>query len=130
MKAITVCQPYASMIMQPYGGHPLKTVENRVWSTPYRGPLIIHAGKSTRWFNHPNDDRLPRGVLLGVVLLIDCVQKFDMPRRYPNDFYHADGPQCWILRNPRTLPEPIPFTGARGLFNVTQEIEAQIRKLS
>jgi hypothetical protein len=40
-KVLTVCQPYAEMIAC---GH--KPVENRVWWTFYRGPLLIHAGKS------------------------------------------------------------------------------------
>jgi activating signal cointegrator 1 len=42
MKAISLWQPWASAI--PAG---LKTIETRSWSTPYRGPLAIHAAK--RW---------------------------------------------------------------------------------
>ena len=43
MKALTVSQPYASMI------GPEKWVENRRWYTPYRGRLAIHAGKGTQY---------------------------------------------------------------------------------
>lgn len=42
MKAITVRQPYAWAIAR---GH--KPIENRTWTTPYRGPLAIHA--AMRW---------------------------------------------------------------------------------
>lgn len=40
MKALTISQPYASLIARGE-----KFVENRRWPTPYRGPLAIHAGK-------------------------------------------------------------------------------------
>ena len=40
MKALTVRQPWASLIAAG-----VKTIETRSWSTKYRGPLAIHAGK-------------------------------------------------------------------------------------
>lgn len=40
MKAITIRQPWASLIAAG-----VKTIETRSWSTKYRGPLAIHAGK-------------------------------------------------------------------------------------
>lgn len=40
MKALTLHQPWASLIAVG-----LKTIETRSWSTKYRGPLAIHAGK-------------------------------------------------------------------------------------
>lgn len=40
MKAITLIQPWASLIAIG-----VKTVETRSWQTPYRGLLAIHAGK-------------------------------------------------------------------------------------
>lgn len=46
MRALTVKQPWAGAIalgaVHPGG----KDVENRHWSTGYRGPLLIHAGKA------------------------------------------------------------------------------------
>lgn len=39
MKALTICQPHASLV-----GIGVKPVETRSWSTKYRGPLAIHAG--------------------------------------------------------------------------------------
>lgn len=44
MKCLVVCQPYASLIIEG-----IKDIENRPWSTKYRGPLAILAGKSIRW---------------------------------------------------------------------------------
>lgn len=40
MKALTIRQPWASLI-----GLGVKTIETRSWTTRYRGPLAIHAGK-------------------------------------------------------------------------------------
>lgn len=46
MKAISLWQPWASLI-----AHGVKTIETRSWSTPYRGPLAIHAAKTTKGFD-------------------------------------------------------------------------------
>ena len=40
MKAITIKQPYASLIVEG-----IKDIENRTWKTNYRGRILIHAGK-------------------------------------------------------------------------------------
>ncbi len=45
MKALTICQPYAELIMRG-----VKRVENRTWATRYKGALLIHAGKSREWY--------------------------------------------------------------------------------
>ena len=42
MKTLTIRQPWASLIAVG-----VKTIETRSWSTRYRGPLAIHAGKAT-----------------------------------------------------------------------------------
>jgi hypothetical protein len=44
MKALTLYQPYASLIACG-----VKTIETRSWSTPYRGLLAIHAAKTVPW---------------------------------------------------------------------------------
>ena len=55
MKMLTLHQPWASLIAVG-----VKTIETRSWSTPYRGPLAIHAGKArpptTQWEEGPFDD--------------------------------------------------------------------------
>lgn len=51
MKALTICQPYAELIMLPDDDDRAKRVENRKWPTNYRGPLLIHAGKSREWLD-------------------------------------------------------------------------------
>jgi len=55
VRALTVRQPWASLIACG-----VKTIETRSWSTKYRGPLLIHAGKATpetsQWEEGPFDD--------------------------------------------------------------------------
>lgn len=52
MKAITLYQPYASLIAVG-----VKTIETRSWSTPYRGLLAIHAAKTVpeEWEDEGDD---------------------------------------------------------------------------
>lgn len=42
MKALTIRQPWASLIAAG-----VKAIETRSWSTSFRGPLAIHAGKAS-----------------------------------------------------------------------------------
>jgi len=44
-RALTIRQPWASLIALG-----VKTIETRSWSTRYRGPLAIHAGKAPTSF--------------------------------------------------------------------------------
>ena len=111
LPAISVRQPWSSAIF-----HLMKDVENRTWENAYRGPLVIHAGQQ--------EDReagevrrllgkcaQPRGVLLGIVDLVNIVTGSDSQWADPDQFN-------WILRNPRLFPEPIPCSGRLGLFEV------------
>ena len=96
--AITVKQPWASHII--FDG---KDIENRTWPTCYRGPLLIHAGKSIdAGFDRDDCEDLDFGGLIGVVDLVDCVTASD------SGWFH--GPIGWVLRNPR----PLPFREIRG----------------
>ena len=77
MKALTILQPYASLVAEQ-----LKTIETRSWATKYRGPLAIHTGKS--FYNggiNPSKHgiTLPLhsmhlGYVIAIVDLVDCVK--------------------------------------------------------
>lgn len=102
-----------------------KPVENRKWSTKYRGDLVIHAGldrKFMRRYDLPKWEayykvKLPPpadilyGVALGVVKLVDCVP-FDASM----SIWHT-GPYCWLLENPRPFRHPIVCKGNLGLWD-------------
>lgn len=124
MKALTVKQPWASLIV--HGG---KDVENRSWTTRYRGPIAIHAAarhvkglEPLLWkaARRPTG-KAPNSVVLGLVDLVDVV------RGHPSA-WAQDGCWHWVLANPRPLVTPIPQTGALGLWNVTPQLLDAIEK--
>lgn len=148
MKALTICQPFAALICLPDDDHRAKRVENRKWGTQYRGPLLIHAGKSREWLELDDagtcDElyELPLadmvfGAIVGVANLADCVA-LDMYasgikrvpdssfRRWPwlSSHEHTEGPFCFVLTEVRRFETPIPYRGAQGFFDVPREVVA------
>ena len=117
MKAITIKQPWASLIV-----HGIKEIENRTWRTNFRGRVLIHSSakgdiakfgclqpnQRLKVLNTPmscidfND--LPFGSIIGSVEIVDCVQN------YPS-IWADKGVYNWILANPVLFPEPISAKG-------------------
>jgi hypothetical protein len=58
MKVLSVRQPWAWLLV---AGR--KDVENRTWNTKYRGPLLIHAGKS---WDAEGADRIEENAAFGL----------------------------------------------------------------
>lgn len=118
MKAITIKQPWASLIATG-----LKDIENRSWKTNYRGRVLIHAAASPvkerlaalnnkqlfdlmqreNW--ETEFENLPNGAIVGSVEIVDCVQNHSS-KWAQEGFWH------WVLANPVLFPEPI--TGVKG----------------
>jgi len=129
MKALTISQPYASLIA---GGQ--KWVENRRWPTSHRGPLAIHAGKGTQYLTRRALADYPTGCVVAVAELVACVEYqavrhrarsachvLEVHRIDVDEFLaheHTEGPWCWVLKDVRRLAEPIPCRGKQGLFDV------------
>ena len=115
-------QPWASLII-----HGEKDVENRTWTTRYRGLLAIHAGHRFDRNLQPWQrssvaavDAFPRGAIIGVVELMDIVR--DSSSRWAE-------PTCyhWVLANPRAI-EPVPVRGRLGLWTPEVGIPAPSRR--
>ena len=122
MKALTICQPYAELILR--GDKP---VENRKWCCRYRGPLLIHAGKSRAWLDTWREiPDLVFGAIVGIASVIDCGSPEYVRATYLTiaDNEHVEGPWCIVLDAPRRLIEPIPYRGQQGLFDVPDEVKA------
>lgn len=135
MKALTICQPYAELIARG-----IKRVENRTWATPYRGPLLIHAGKNTDWLDlsgPPGRDatfdialsEMQFGAVIARCELVAClpilaIRSLRHEQKYPwlNDHDHTEGPFCWVLENIERLPQPIKCRGAQGIFDVPSDV--------
>ena len=91
MKAITIKQPWATLIMSG-----VKRFEFRSWKTNYRGDVLIHAGKgidkeAVERLAKYLPEELPMGKILGKVTITDCVpmssEFADMLSKENSDIY-------------------------------------------
>lgn len=136
MKVLSVRQPWSWMLVNGFGG---KNIENRDWSTRFRGPLLIHAGKqfeeeAFEWIHNRLEvgeyERLPRqkkdyqfGGIIGVVKLVKIVTYRDSEAQ-ENKWFVGDYGWCFE----RAIPLPfMPMKGSLGLFDAPPEIVAQVR---
>ena len=133
MKALTICQPYASLICEGR-----KRIENRSWPTGYRGPLLIHAGKSKNYLQGWNVRRdgflpqpMPMGAVVGMAELVACYhlpaireKKIQLPPEHSwiHSHQHTEGPALWVLEDVQRLKEPIPWNGKQGLWDPAELI--------
>ncbi len=130
MKALSVRQPWASAIIR-LG----KDVENRLWRTPYRGPLLIHAGKARNNRREENSAlqsvaeyagvdvdwtkffrELRFGGIIGRARLADCVHiesKRARDKGYSSSPW-ACGRYLWVLKD----LEPLEFVSVAGQLNI------------
>ena len=59
-----------------------------------------------------------RGVLLGRITLVDIVRIEDVPG---DQREWAFGPWCFVLKDPISFANPVPWKGERGFFDVPDE---------
>ena len=145
MKAITIKQPWASLIV-----HGFKNIENRTWACPekYIGHrVLIHASGKPVEMRNPNSvftkaqwDSLPvefqrkiicaedivNSAIIGSVEIIGCsinhpsewAEKTDASKGYyESPIYN------WILANPISFPEPIPAKGKLSFWEYDRILE-------
>jgi len=118
MKALSVQQPHADRII--FRG---KNIENRTWRTNFRGTVAIHASMKFDTYaklSKKENEEMARGVIVGVVDVVDCVDK------HKSKWF--GGPIGFVLKNPRPLPKPIPCKGALGFWNIPPKIEREIKR--
>lgn len=127
MKAITIKQPFASLIAAG-----LKEYEFRTWKTGYRGEVLIHAGKSvdTEAMKRFEEYGLeyPLGCILAKATLADCVkvtEDFREELRRKNGPVYAGTTEAadwegygFKLENVQRL-EPVYVNGMLGLWEYT-----------
>ena len=132
LMALSIQQPYAQWLANPgqfvNAGIRPKTIENRTWTTRYRGPLLIHASTTfdpdaiDYWVGRcpalehviPLEERAyTKGALVGIADLIEVVHQSADP--------WFIGPYGFVLANARPL-EPITYRGQLKLFPVPPSI--------
>jgi len=140
MKAITIKNPWAFWICSG-----LKDIENRTWSTNYRGKVLVHVSskmedisnildnyfndkmyhdlqQNIQWIkksNYPYNIKDTCGAIIGSVDIVDCVINY--PSQWAEETYETNYGfrkpiiYNWVLKNPILYREP--------LFNVKGQLK-------
>lgn len=102
LPALSIRQPWCHYILNAG-----KDVENRTWPTRFRGPVMIHAGKTPEDAAYCRRIGAPLGGIVGVMEIVDCVTASS------SEWFC--GPYGFVIANARPLPF-IPCRGALGFF--------------
>lgn len=153
MKAITIKQPWASLIVEG-----VKDIENRTWKTNFRGRILIHAGEDRKLDKKPLDMVFNQkqlsvlnelytelqlcqkhekyGVIIGSIEIVDCVinhesvwaEKTHSWNWLKGDFIPKDKRNVvynWVLANPIKFDKPIPCKGKLSFWEFDIVIKAR-----
>lgn len=148
MKALSVWQPWAYLLMHPEAAKPPKDIENRGWKPPMTGVILLHA---SRTFDKTGYEWILSEVLRGriditneALFAINEMEKAFIRGGTVLELAAAGfgallgkitvtgwiqgsrspwycGPIGWMMANPQPFPQPIACMGRQGLFNVDLE---------
>lgn len=137
MKALTIKEPYASIIMSG-----LKEYETRSWKTNYRGKIYIHASikidddlksrNDLQKLVYDNNITLKPGYILCEAYLDDCIYMNDMFIKNVSDKEkmvgrYELGRYAWHLSDIRVI-EPVQAKGKLGIWNYDFDVKYIRRK--
>lgn len=138
LACVSVRQPWADLLAAG-----IKPIENRTWPCKYRGPLLIHAGKT--WGRDEeaayaelmaiaidmrdvrrqtilmrSRDRL--GGLVGICTMRRCIHEdawYERGGLYYDGWHQwFTGPFGWVVTGARLFPTVVPYLGQQGIFSV------------
>lgn len=127
IRGITIRQPWATCILAG------KTPENRPANWPWRGWVLLHAGKARpdpAVLRDPlvataiRGHELPLGAVIGVARLTDCHLDHG-PERCTSPWAQRDVHHL-VLADVHELPLPVPATGALPAWKPTQDLVDQV----
>ena len=120
MKCLSVCQPFANLILEGK-----KTIELRKWNTEFRGEFLVHAPRKIL-----TDDckrlkiktNLITGAIIGKVELVS-VKKYENEleinldsKKHLASNYATENKYGFILEKPKKLKIPIEYSGKLNFF--------------
>ena len=126
MKCLSVCQPFANLILEGK-----KTIELRKWNTEFRGEFLVHAPRKIL-----TDDckrlkiktNLITGAIIGKVELVS-VKKYENEleinldsKKHLASKYATENKYGFILEKPKQLKVPIPYNGQLNFFEFKPEV--------
>ncbi|MBR2708540.1 MAG: ASCH domain-containing protein [Bacilli bacterium] len=126
MKALTIKEPWASLIVQGF-----KKFEFRSWKTNYRGKVLIHAGLSKENIEKYKDYNLDisSGEIIGEAYIADCIlvdEKLDKSLRKIDEKVYGNnhvGLYAFKLENVKKYNKKIKVKGNLGLWNYKNKIQ-------
>ena len=126
MKALTIKEPWASLIVQGF-----KKYEFRSWKTNYRGKVLIHAGLSKENIEKYKDYNLDisSGEIIGEAYITDCIlvdEKLDKKLRKIDEKVYGNnhvGLYAFKLENVKKYNKKIKAKGKLGLWNYNDKIQ-------
>ena len=121
MKCLSVCQPFAELIIQGR-----KTIELRKWNTKFRGEFLVHAAKNILIEDcrrmKISQSSITTGAIIGKVNLVN-VKKYNSDKELKEDKKkhhsvsdHTKNKYGFILEKPKKLRVPIPYLGKLNFF--------------
>lgn len=118
MKALSLKQPYAELILQGK-----KKIELRTWNTKFRGEFLIHASKilDKEAMQKFGFKELPTGAIVGKTTL-SSVKKYQNEQEHQKDKdLHLASEYCedygFILKNTTRINPIISAKGKLGFWN-------------
>ena len=128
MKALTIKQPWASLIIEGY-----KKYEFRSCKTNYRGKILIHAGLTLekniqeKFKDYNLDYKL--GYIIGEAEIVDCIlvdEEFNCLLRNIDSIVYGTSNHvenyAWKLENIKKYDNPLPCKGKLSLWDYKGEL--------
>ena len=123
MKALSLKQPYAELILQHR-----KTIELRKWNTKFRGQFLIHASKTPdkEAMSRFNFKNLPLGQIVGKATLVN-VKHYQSQEEHKADADKHLASSLWgnygfILKDAKRI-QPIACKGALNFWEANVKLK-------